>query len=305
MTEIYSNCTLCPRNCHADRINGRDGYCRMDAGWNIASVCIHKGEEPVVGGKDGICNIFFSGCNLHCIYCQNHEISQPARLSALHATDKEEVLSEIITILSNGISSVGFVSPSHMIPGMKEIIAGIYSSGYRPVIIYNTNSYDKVEVIRGLDGIVDVYLPDFKYVSSDLAGRLSGAFNYGSIALSAIKEMYRQMGSSLITDENGKAERGMLIRHLVLPGHTDESKKVLATIAEELSTGVNISLMAQYYPMHKASETSDLNRALYKSEYDEVVSYMHELGFRNGWLQEIESNLNYLPDFSKDHPFEA
>ncbi len=134
---------------------------------------------------------------------------------------------------------------------------------------------------------------------------MSGAGDYPEVALKAIKEMYFQMGSSLLTDEHGKAERGMLIRHLVLPGLAEESKKVLSIIAEELSTGVNISLMSQYHPMHKADQYPTLNRSLYKSEYDEVVNFMHELGFRNGWVQDMESYQNYLPDFSKDHPFES
>lgn len=258
----------------------------------------------MIGGIDGICNIFFAGCNLRCVFCQNHEISQPCRKTENFMHDKESVLGRISAILSTGINSVGFVSPSHMVPQMKEIISGIHSTGYRPVLIYNTNSYDKVETIKALDGLIDVYLPDFKYVTPALSKALSGAGDYPEIALRAIKEMYRQMGSTLITDENGKAERGMLIRHLVLPGHVEESKKVLDAIAEELSPGVNISLMSQYHPMHKAASFPPLDRSLHKSEYDAVVSYMNELGFRNGWVQEMDSNENYLPDFSKEHPFE-
>jgi putative pyruvate formate lyase activating enzyme len=297
------DCTLCPRECHVDRYKGGTGICRLDAGLNIASVCVHRGEEPVIGGEDGICNVFFAGCNLRCVYCQNHEISQPCK-NELFENDISKVLNSITNILDSGINSVGFVSPSHMVPQMLEIISGIHSLGYRPVIIYNTNGYDKAATIKSLDGIVDVYLPDFKYVTPGLSLTYSGAKDYPEVALKALKEMYFQKGSSLLTGEKGKAENGILIRHLVLPGHADESKKVLNTIAEELSCGVNISLMSQYHPMHKAANHEEINRTLYKSEYDEVVKHMHELGFRNGWVQEMDSNQNYLPDFSKENPFE-
>lgn len=304
MTTDLHNCTLCPCDCHVDRYQGGTGYCGMDAGLNVASVCIHRGEEPVIGGKEGICNVFFAGCNLSCVYCQNHDISQPCGNPGIFEDDFENVVERISVILATGINSVGFVSPSHMVPQMKQIISGIFDRGYKPVIVYNTNSYDKPEAIKSLESLVDVYLPDFKYVTCGFARTLSGAGDYPVIALKALREMYYQMGSSLLTDENGKAERGMLIRHLVLPGHVDESKKVLEVIAQELSTGVNISLMSQYHPMHRAGKYSPLDRSLYKSEYDEVVSYMRQLGFRNGWLQDMDSYHNYLPDFSKENPFE-
>lgn len=276
----------------------------MDAGLNVASVCLHRGEEPVIGGEEGICNVFFAGCNLHCVYCQNHDISQPCGNQSIFENKPEIVLGKIISILETGINSVGFVSPSHMVPQMLLIISALHTKGFHPVIVYNTNSYDKTETLRSLEGVVDIWLPDFKYVSADLAYHYSGARNYPEIALKAIKEMYYQVGSTLHTDEKGKAVRGMLIRHLVLPGYADESKKVMDTIAAELSTGVNISLMSQYHPMHKAGAFPPLNRVLYKSEYEEVVRHMHDLGFRNGWIQDPDSYGNYLPDFSKEHPFE-
>ncbi|HEX2920382.1 MAG TPA: radical SAM protein [Bacteroidales bacterium] len=316
MLTDLSNCTLCPRNCNIDRYQGAKGYCRVDAGLNIASICIHKGEEPVIGGIDGICNIFFSGCNLRCIYCQNHEISQPdlsvasiavglSQRQLRQLNNFERIISKVTAILSTGINSLGFVSPSHMIPQMLRIISGIHEKGFKPVIIYNSNGYDNVETIRNLNGIIDVYLPDFKYINPDTAFKYSGARNYPEVSLKAIKEMYYQKGSTLLTDENGKAESGLLIRHLVLPGHIEESKKVLDSIAENLSTGVNISLMSQYHPIHKAVDKAffPLNRTLYASEYESVVNYMQLLGFRNGWIQAIESSANYLPDFSKDNPF--
>jgi len=301
---VFQSCTLCPRDCGVDRFKGGTGYCKTDAGLNIASVCIHKGEEPVISGSRGICNIFFSGCNLRCIYCQNHEISRPCAKTGEHKMLLSEIIGKVISVLSTGVKSVGFVSPSHLVPQVKLIINELNTRGFRPVIVYNTNSYEKVETLKSLSGLVDVYLPDYKYVSPELARDFSDAADYPSVALKALKEMYYQKGSALRTDEEGNAENGMLIRHLVLPGNSEESKKVLRTIAEELSPGVHLSLMSQYHPVAEVKKHPDLKRALYKEEYESVVSEMEKLGFRNGYVQEMESFQNYRPDFSRENPFE-
>ncbi len=302
--ELLSNCTLCPRECRVDRFSGGKSWCGADAGMNIASICIHRGEEPPISGPDGICNIFFSGCNLRCIYCQNHEISRPDALSVSRSIGFEEAIKIITGMLYRGIKAVGFVSPSHVVPQVKAMIRTLNSKGYKPVTVYNTNSYDKKETIRSLEGLIDVYLPDYKYVSSDISAEFSGARNYPEIAHAAIKEMYYQKGSVLATDEEGRAERGILLRHLVLPGHAEESKKVLRTIAEDISTGISISLMSQYHPTIFVKDHKYLGRTLYKSEYESVVRTMEELGFRNGWVQDMDSHMNYRPDFRKEHPFE-
>lgn len=301
---ILENCTLCPRECRVNRFRGEAGYCGIDAGLNIASVCIHRGEEPSISGTSGICNIFFVGCNLHCIYCQNHEISRPGSILWNTEMDLHTVLDRIEELLSKGITTVGFVSPSHVAPQVKAIIKGMNSRGLKPITVYNTNSYDKIETIRSLYGLIDVYLPDYKYVTSEIATEYSDAFDYPAVALKAIKEMYYQKGSTLRVDENGLAENGMMIRHLVLPGHVDESKNVLRTIAEELSSGVHLSLMSQYQPTSVVRNHPVLNRSLYKAEYEAVVEEMENLGFRNGWVQDMDSFQNYKPDFSKEHPFE-
>jgi putative pyruvate formate lyase activating enzyme len=311
MDEIYnisdisllSRCTLCPHECAVDRFIGADGYCHTDAGLNISSICIHRGEEPVISGPSGICNIFFSGCNLRCIYCQNYEISRNGSGGGYSKEDLINVLDKIETILSQGIRAVGFVSPSHVVPQVKSIIFGLRSRGLYPVTVYNTNSYDKTETLKSLSGLIDVYLPDFKYISSELAADYSDAADYPEVALKAIKEMYFQKGSTLITDNNGIAENGILLRHLVLPGHAAESKKVLRTIAEEISTGIHLSLMSQYHPTGNVRNHPAIDRILYKDEYESVVKEMERLGFRNGWVQDIESHNNYIPDFSKNHPF--
>jgi putative pyruvate formate lyase activating enzyme len=301
---ILKDCTLCPRECRVDRLKSSAGYCRTDAGLNIASVCIHRGEEPVISGTNGICNIFFSGCNLRCIYCQNCEISRPCAKAGRTEFGLSEILDRVTEILLNGVKSVGFVSPSHLVPQVKSIIRGLNSRGFNPVIVYNTNSYEKVETLRSLAGLIDVYLPDYKYVSPELAGEFSDSPEYPSFAIKALKEMYYQKGSVLRTDEDGNAEYGMLIRHLVLPGYAEESKKVLRSIAEELSPGVHLSLMSQYHPVDDVRTHPHLKRALYEAEYKSVVDEMERLGFRNGWLQGMDSFQNYKPDFSRENPFE-
>lgn len=296
------NCTLCPRKCGVNRFDGPKGYCGTDAGLNLASICIHRGEEPPISGPDGICNVFFSGCNLRCIYCQNYEISRP-RFNSGNFTFGEAV-SEITGIIRGGIKAIGFVSPSHMIPQMRALIRAVRESGLKPITIYNTNSYDCPKVIDENEGLIDVYLPDFKYVTPVTAKQYSDAADYPDAALKALRKMYYQKGSVLHTDEQGRAENGMLIRHLVLPGHSEESKAVLKTIAEELSPGVNLSLMSQYYPVPGVKDHTILNRKLYKNEYESVVAAMNSLGFRNGWIQDMSSHLNYRPDFNRNHPFE-
>jgi putative pyruvate formate lyase activating enzyme len=166
---ILENCTLCPRECRVNRFDGRMGYCGTDAGLNISSICIHRGEEPAISGNDGICNIFFAGCNLHCLYCQNHEISRKASVSGNTGPSLEEALDQIVKILSEGIPAVGFVSPSHVVPQVKAIINGLNSRGHKPITVYNTNGYDKIETIQSLSGLIDVYLPDYKYVTSGIS----------------------------------------------------------------------------------------------------------------------------------------
>ena len=301
---VLENCTVCPRECRVNRFEGGTGYCGTDAGLNIATVCIHKGEEPVISGKDGICNIFFSGCNLHCLFCQNHEISQGSSIIRYPGSDLEAVLDMTVNILSKGIPAIGFVSPSHVVPQVKAIIRGVNERGFRPITVYNTNSYDKPETIRSLSGLIDVYLPDYKYVTNEISLEYSDASDYPEIALKAIKEMYYQKGSTLMTDVNGCVENGLLIRHLVLPGHAEESKNVLLSIAEELSPGVHISLMSQYHPIGLVKHHPLLNRPLFRAEYESVVKEMEKLGFRNGWIQDMGSSLNYRPDFNKENPFE-
>ncbi|MBE9468814.1 MAG: radical SAM protein [Bacteroidetes bacterium] len=304
--EIFNelkDCTVCPRNCHVNRFTSKLGYCKSDASYNIASIVSHYGEEPVISGAKGICNVFFTHCNLQCVYCQNYQISRNCNSLPQYNLELSEVIEKILAILDTGCNSVGFVSPSHFVPQVKIIINELHKLGRYPTIVYNTNSYDKVDTLKQLEDLVDIYLADFKYINSNIAKKYSDANNYPKIASMAIKEMYRQKGSTLIVNENNQAESGLIIRHLVLPNNVDNSINLFKYVAEEISTNVYISLMSQYYPTIKVQDDSSLNRTIRSDEYKKVVDVIQNFGFHNGWIQEIESQSYYLPDFNKEIPF--
>ncbi len=302
--EELKDCALCPRECHVNRWESASGICRSDASFNIASICIHKGEEPAISGPEGICNIFFTNCNLQCIYCQNHQISDVMLPRQSFRMELKKIVNEVTAILDRGINMVGFVSPSHFIPQMKIIILAIKEKGYSPVWVYNTNAYDKAESLKTLEGIIDVYLPDFKYLDPMLARSLSKAGDYPEAATSAIRDMYRQKGSALHLSEENTAVSGIIIRHLVLPGQINNSMQVLRYIAEEISPRLNISLMSQYYPTAGVIDHPFLKREVYDEEYRQVVDEMERLGLDYGWIQGVDSTRHYRPDFEQDHPFE-
>jgi putative pyruvate formate lyase activating enzyme len=297
------HCMICPRLCGVNRNQGEPGYCRSNAGYHISSICIHRGEEPVISGEQGICNIFFSRCNLQCVYCQNYQISRnrgPVEESELTL---EEVMNSVIACLHEGVEAVGFVTPSHYVPHVKTIIQELHSRGYHPVTVYNTNGYDSVETLKGLEGLIDVYLPDFKYFDPGFSKKYSAAADYPETARKAITEMYRQKGSTLVISDGGQAITGLIIRHLVLPGLTEDSIAILRWIASELSTSLHISLMSQYYPVSCMTGDPELNRKISPEEYARVEKAMEELGFYKGWMQELDSPRVFNPDFRKENPF--
>ena len=297
------HCMICPRYCGVNRNMGKLGYCRTDAGYHISSICLHRGEEPVISGANGICNIFFSHCNLQCIYCQNFQISRNKGLAEETIMTLDEVVKNVIAWLNQGAEAVGFVTPSHFVPHVRAIIEKLHSRGFYPVTVYNSNGYDTVESLRSLEGLIDVYLPDFKYASDSLSKSFSDASDYPGVARKAIAEMYRQKGSSVIVSDNGQAVNGLIIRHLVLPGQTDDSIAVLKWISEELSPSLHISLMSQYYPTSCMINHPQLNRRITEEEYALVEKAMEDLGFYNGWIQEMTSAHTYKPDFLKEESF--
>ena len=297
------DCRLCPRQCGADRTAGPNGFCRVDDGLAIAAITLHRGEEPALSGGRGICNVFFSHCNLGCIFCQNHQISRNAsplpatRLSLAAAADA------IVNILATGVNRLGFVSPSHMVEQMLALIDAVQQRGFRPVIVYNSNGYDRVETLRRLEDRVDVYLPDYKYSDPVLAGQWSGAADYPEVAAAALSEMYRQKGNLLHLDDEGLAERGMIVRHLVLPGALDNTLGALRFVASELSNRLSLSLMSQYHPIEAVAGQPPLDRQLLPEEYARAAAEMERLGFVNGWMQECSSASHYNPDFQQASPF--
>jgi len=257
-----------------------------------------------LGGKQGVCNVFFTHCNLQCRYCQNYQISRNQAPEIERELSLDEVVGRVERILATGVRAVGFVSPSHVLPQVAAIMQALETRGRRPVYIYNSNGYDRVDCLAALEGRIQVYLPDLKYLDSSLAAACSDAPEYPQAATAALKEMYRQKGARLELDADGMICSGLIVRHLVLPGQVENSKRVLRFLAEALSPEVAISLMAQYWPTPGVANDPDLGRQLRTEEYETVLAEMDRLGFENGWVQELESRDYYQPDFAKEHPFE-
>ena len=291
-------CTLCPHHCTADRAETL-GFCRAHRGPEAATICIHKGEEPPLCGTKGICNVFFSHCNLQCIYCQNHQISSGSPTPRFIGVDA--IVDEIARLLPQTENIVGFVTPSHYADSLPSIVEGLHARGLYPTIVYNTGGYDSVETLQMLAPYIDIYLPDYKYSLPDLAHRYSHAADYPDVALAALSEMYNQKGSSLPTDEDGLAYRGIIVRHLVLPGQVENSLGVLDTLAD-ISLNLHISLMAQYYPP-LPNLPDQLGRPLTPDEYQQVVDHLNALGLSRGWVQELDAQANYRPDFTHQQAF--
>lgn len=300
---LRTSCAMCPRQCGVDRSAGATGYCRMDDGFGVASITLHRGEEPVLSGSRGICNVFFGHCNLRCLYCQNVQISRNETRVQYGDWSLAQVVDRIGAILDAGVERLGFVSPSHMVLQMVAVVEALHRRGYQPVVVYNTNGYDRAEILRELEGVVDVYLPDYKYSDPHLAALWSGAADYPEVAGAALKEMYRQKGNILHLDDDGLVQRGMIVRHLVLPGAVANSLGALRFVAYSLSNRLTLSLMSQYQPTAQVAGVDSLGRNLFPSEYSQVVAEMDRLGFENGWVQEFASAGHYNPDFAADSPF--
>ncbi|MEW6051506.1 MAG: radical SAM protein [Candidatus Zixiibacteriota bacterium] len=302
--EALKDCTQCPRQCHADRSSNKLGYCRSGMDFSIGSICAHRGEEPVISGPHGICNIFFTHCNMQCVYCQNWQISRRDSIVQDSKLELQQIIAPIEAILDQGSKAVGFVSPSHFIPQVRVIIDTLTAIGRSPVFVYNTSSYDKKDTIASFEDKIQVYLPDLKYLDNRLAGAYSDTPEYVEHATAAIKEMFRQKGANIYVDDDGCILFGMIIRHLVIPGQVENSKAVLRWIADELSPDVHVSLMSQYHPNPAVAGHPRLGRVLHTDEYAQVVDEFERLGFHRGWVQELNSPQNYRPDFNQDHPFE-
>lgn len=286
----YAHCTLCPRRCGVDRTRGQLGFCKMPGQIHAARAGVHYWEEPVISGSFGSGAVFFSGCTLKCAFCQNYDISQENFGKPMTSAELRDAFERL---LDEGVQNVNLVTPAHFLP---DILPALEPKLPVPVV-YNCGGYESVETLRQLEGKIDVYLPDFKYSDNALAKKLSSAPDYFETTSAAIQEMYRQVGKPVLEDDEMK--RGVLVRHLVLPGCVDNSLGVLDWVAEHFRSGdILFSLMSQYVPMGRAAEMPPFDQRITELEYDSVLSYMMLLGIEDGYTQDFSSaERGYTPSF--------
>ena len=291
MLESLEQCTICPHNCKIDRKNGQVGRCKSKDTVKIALYSTHNFEEPCISGEKGSGTVFFSNCNLNCVFCQNYEISQEGKGTEITINRLAEIFLEQ---QEKDVENINLVTPTSYVPQIIEAIKLARKQGLKLPIVYNTNGYEKVETLKMLEGYIDIYLPDLKYSDNKLAKRLSKVDNYFEITTEALKEMYRQTGKAIF-DDRGIMKKGMIIRHLVLPNHILNSRRVLKWINDNMND-VYVSIMAQYFPTYKAKEIEDINRKLKKEEYEQIEKYLYRLNLENGYIQELgEHEEEYVP----------
>jgi putative pyruvate formate lyase activating enzyme len=290
-------CEICPHNCKVNRLEGKIGRCKATDKVKIALASVHNFEEPCISGTNGSGTVFFSNCNLKCVFCQNYKISQQGLGREISI---EELADIFIEQQNKKVENINLVTPTMYIYHIIEAIKIARKKGLNIPIVYNTNGYENVETIKKLNGYIDIYLPDLKYYDNDLAFKYSGIKNYFENATEAIKEMYNQVGAPVL-DENGIMKKGVIIRHLVLPNNLQNSKDVLKWINDNIDNKVFVSVMAQYFPTHRAKDFPELNRKLTKEEYEEIENFLYSLNLDNGYIQELgEHEEEYVPDFEKN-----
>lgn len=289
----YKNCKMCPRECGIDRTRNA-GVCGATDKIKVALVSVHDYEEPCISGKNGSGTVFFSNCNLRCVYCQNFKISRNGYGKEITSTRLAEIFLEQ---QKRGVNNINLVTPTMYVDGIIEAIKIAKSNGLTIPIVYNSSGYEKVETIKKLKGYVDIYLPDFKYATNRLALRYSGVNNYVESAISSIKEMINQVGKPKFNDE-GIMTSGVIIRHMILPNNILNSKMVLKRISEEFKNDTLVSVMAQYFPTGEAEKFPEINRKINKEELEEIQDYLEELNIENGYIQELgEHEEEYVPTF--------
>ena len=308
LEKLLESCTVCPKDCGNNRLIDEIAACYSGRLPIVSSYTAHFGEEPVLSGTRGAGNIFFGNCNLRCVYCQNYQISQTWKEQRKNEITHERLAEMMLELQAKGCHNIGFVSPTHFAPQMARAIFLAAENGLRLPIVYNTNAYDSVEVLRLLDGVVDVYLPDLKYADSAAGFQYSKVRDYARVSRAAIKEMFRQTGDALVYDENGLLKRGLVIRLLVLPNDLAEIRESLRWIRDELSPKTAVSLMAQYYATNKAATDERyilLSRRISEREWLAAVEALEEFEMEEGFIQEYESASHYYrPDFSDaEKPF--
>jgi putative pyruvate formate lyase activating enzyme len=287
-------CNLCPRNCGINRINGQIGFCGAGANVKIARSSLHFWEEPCLSGKNGSGTVFFSYCTLKCVFCQNHKISNGGKGNEITVQQLADIFMEL---QNEGANNINLVTPTHYVPQIIEALKKARDMGLNIPIVYNSSGYEKIETIKMLEGYVDVYLPDFKYFSEEYSNKYSKASDYPEYARSAIDEMVRQVGAPIF-DENGIMLKGVIIRHLMLPGLLLDSKKVVEYIYKMYTNSVYISIMNQYTPLDIVGDYPEINRRLNPRHYNKVIDYAIDLGVENAFIQEGDTaSESFIPDF--------
>lgn len=292
---LLSNCTICPRKCGINRLSGSTGYCKMPADLMVARAALHMWEEPCLSGSVGSGTVFFSGCNLKCVFCQNHTIA----LGDLGKTITIQRLAEIfLDLQQKGAANINLVTPTHYIPQIRDSLMLAKELGLMLPIVYNSGGYESVDSLRLLEGLIHIYLPDLKYFSTELSAEYSHAANYFRIATEAIGEMYRQVGTPVFDEHTGLMRKGMIVRHLLLPGQTKDSKKILRYLHETYGDHIFISIMNQYTPLPHVANIPSLNRRVTNDEYDRLVNFAIRLGITNAFIQEGETATeSFIPPF--------
>ena len=290
----YENCLLCPRKCGINRRTGQTGVCGVSSEIKVARAALHYWEEPCISGKRGSGAVFFSGCSLHCVFCQNREISDG---KAGKVISKERLSDIFIELADKGANNINLVTPGQYIPDIVWAVNDAKSRGMKLPIIYNTSGYENVTELKLLEGIVDVYLPDFKYMDSTLSARYSWAKDYPSVAKQALSEMVRQQPEVVIDDATGLIQKGVIVRQLLLPGHVNDAKAVLKYLYDTYHDHVYISMMSQFTPI-ALKDYPEINRTVTRREYERLVDYALEIGITNAFIQEGDvAKDSFIPAF--------
>lgn len=293
--KLYDDCTLCPRDCHARRTSGQKGYCKENSRLVVARAALHMWEEPCISGSRGSGTVFFSGCSVGCVYCQNHNIAD-GTAGKIITTER---LSEIFLELQNKKAhNINLVTPSHFVPHIIEAVNSSRKNGLNIPIVYNTGSYEKPDVLVLLDGIADIYLPDLKYMDSNISERYSNCKDYFNFASKSISEMVRQVGECEF-DSDGMLLKGVIVRHMMLPGYLEDSKNIIRYLHETFGSKIYISIMNQYTPLNNVKKHPEIDRKITDEEYKDLINYTISIGIENGFLQEGETQSeSFIPEFN-------
>ncbi|NLY97391.1 MAG: radical SAM protein [Clostridiaceae bacterium] len=292
---ILKNCTLCPRECRTDRTAGKLGYCRASDQLKVARAALHMWEEPCISGEEGSGTVFFTGCALGCVYCQNRQISKG---SAGKVITIERLADIFLELQKMGANNINLVTPSHYVLHIIEALDISKRKGLTLPVVYNCSGYEKTETLKLLEGYVDIYLPDFKYMSEEPAIKYSNCKNYFPIAAKAVEEMVRQVSETQF-DDRGIMQKGVIVRHLTLPGYLEDSKRIVKYLYETYKDRIFLSIMNQYTPIVKNTPYPELNRRITEEEYEELIDYAIDIGVENGFIQEGETaSESFIPVFN-------